>query len=50
MIHGKITANTNFQPIADELNKRGKVTSSGLPFDKKRARAMYVSLKNIYEL
>lgn len=48
--HGKITANTNFQPIADELNKRGKVTSSGLPFDKKRARAMYVSLKNIYEL
>lgn len=50
MIHGKITANTNFQPISDELNKRGKVTSSGLPFDKKRARAMYVSLKNIYEL
>lgn len=48
--HGKITANTNFQPISDELNKRGKVTSSGLPFDKKRARAMYVSLKNIYEL
>lgn len=47
---GRITANTNFQPIADELNKRGKVTSSGLPFDKKRARAMYVSLKNIYEL
>lgn len=48
--YGRITANTNFQPIADELNKRGKVTSSGLPFDKKRARAMYNSLRNIYEL
>lgn len=49
MIHGKITANTNFQPISDELNKRGKVTSSGLTFNKKRARAMYLSLKNIYK-
>lgn len=47
-IHGAITANTNFQPIADELNRRGKRTSTGLTFDKKRARAMYVSLKNIY--
>lgn len=47
-IHGKITANTDFQPIADELNRRGKKTSTGLDFDKKRARAMYVSLKNIY--
>lgn len=49
-IHGRITANTDFQPISDELNKRGKVTSRGLTFDKKHARAMYVSLKNIYEL
>lgn len=47
-IHGAITANTDFQPIADELNRRGKKTSTGLDFDKKRARAMYVSLKNIY--
>ena len=47
-IHGKITANTDFQPIADELNRRCKKTSTGLDFDKKRARAMYVSLKNIY--
>lgn len=47
-IHGKITANTDFQPIADELNRRGKRTSTGLEFDKKRARAMYYSLKNIY--
>lgn len=47
-IHGAITANTDFQPIADELNRRGKKTSTGLNFDKKRARAMYVSLKNIY--
>lgn len=47
-MHGKITANTDFAPIADELNRRGKKTSTGLAFDKKRARAMYVSLKNIY--
>ena len=47
-IHGAITANTDFQPIADELNRRCKKTSTGLDFDKKRARAMYVSLKNIY--
>lgn len=47
-MHGKITANTDFQPIADELNRRGKKTSTGLDFDKKRARAMYYSLRNIY--
>ena len=47
-IHGKITANSDFQPIADELNRRCKKTSTGLDFDKKRARAMYYSLKNIY--
>ena len=47
-IHGKITADTDWQVISDELNKRCKVTSSGLPFNKNRARAMYVSLKNIY--
>lgn len=49
-MHGKITANTDFQPIADELNRRGKKTSTGLDFDKKRARAMYISLKNIYSV
>lgn len=49
-IHGAITANTDFQPIADELNRRCKKTSTGLDFDKKRARAMYVSLKNIYNV
>lgn len=47
-IHGKITAETDWQVISDELNKRCKVTSSGLPFNKNRARAMYLSLKNIY--
>lgn len=46
-IHGKITAETDWQTISDELNKRCKVTSSGLPFNKNRAKAMYVSLKNI---
>ena len=48
MIHGKITANTDFSPISDELNKRGKKTATGLDFDSKRARAMYYKLKNIY--
>lgn len=47
-IHGKITANTNFEPIAAELNKRGKKTATGLPFDKKRARAMYYKTKELY--
>lgn len=47
-IHGKITSETDWQVISDELNKRCKVTSSGLPFNKNRARAMYLSLKNIY--
>ena len=47
-IHGKITANTDFQPIADELNRRCKKTSTGLDFDKKRARAMYYSMQRIF--
>lgn len=47
-INGGITANTDFQPIADELNRRGKKTSTGLEFNKNRARSMYYSLKNIY--
>lgn len=47
-IHGKITAGTDWQVISDELNRRCKMTSSGLPFNKNRARAMYLSLKNIY--
>lgn len=49
-IHGKITANTDFQPIADKLNERGKTTSTGLPFDKKRARAMYSKTRQIYAI
>lgn len=47
-IHGKITANTDFEEISNELNRRNKKTSTGLPFNKNRARAMYLSLKNIY--
>ena len=47
-IHGKITANTDFQPIADELNRRCKKTSTGMSFDKRRARAMYEKVKRIY--
>ena len=47
-IHGRITVNTDWEIISDELNRRGKKTSTGLSFDKKRARAMYVSLLNIY--
>ena len=46
--HGDITDDTDFTPIADKLNTRGRTTSSGLPFNKNRARAMYLSLKRIY--
>ena len=48
-INGKISANSDFKPIADELNKRGKLTSSGLPFDSKRARSMYYNTKELYK-
>lgn len=47
LIHGTITANTDFTAIAVELNKRGKKTARGLEFDKNRARAMYYKLKNM---
>lgn len=39
--YGTITKETNFELIADELNRRGKVTSSGMSFNKANARAMY---------
>lgn len=48
MIYGKITANTNFQPIADKLNERGKTTATGLPFTANRARAMYDKIRTLY--
>lgn len=48
-IYGKITANTDFTPIANELNKRGKMTATGLPFDSKRARAMYSKVRFMYQ-
>lgn len=47
-IHGRITANTDFAPIAEELNKRGKVTAKGLPFNANRARVMYYKVKEMY--
>lgn len=47
-IHGKITANTDFAPIAEKLNERGKLTSTGQPFNKARARAMYSRIKYLY--
>lgn len=49
-IHGKITANTDFKPIADKLNERGKVTATGLEFNSARAKAMYNKIKTLYEL
>lgn len=49
-IHGKITANTDYKPISDELNKRGKRTATGLEFNSKRARAMYYNTKELYIL
>lgn len=39
--YGTITKDTNFELIADELNRRGKVTSSGMSFNKANARQMY---------
>lgn len=48
MIYGKITSNTNFQPIADKLNERGKTTATGLPFTANRARAMYGKIRTLY--
>lgn len=47
-IHGRINAETDWQPIADELNRRGKLTSTGKTFDKNRARAMYASMQRIF--
>lgn len=47
-IHGQITAMTDWQVISDELNRRGKKTSTGLEFNKCRAKAMYTSLQNVY--
>ena len=48
LAYGEKTKDTDFTPIADKLNKRGKTTSTGLPFNKNRARAMYTKLSNIY--
>lgn len=47
-IHGNITANTDWQVISDELNRRGKLTSTGKTFDKNRVRAMYYSMQRIF--
>lgn len=47
-INGRITWRTDWQVISDELNRRGKKTATGLPFDKKRAQATYVKLLKLY--
>ena len=47
-IHGQVSVSTDWQAIADKLNARGKTTSTGCPFNKARARAMYVSLCKIF--
>ncbi len=39
--YGEITSKTDFNPIAEELNKRGKTTSTGMLFTAANARAMY---------
>lgn len=44
--HGKITANTDFKPIAEELNRRGKKTAKGMDFNALRARAMFTKIKS----
>lgn len=47
-INGRITWRTDWQVISDELNRRGKKTATGLPFDKKRAQATYIKLLKLY--
>lgn len=47
-IYGKICRGTNWVEIADELNRRGKQTSSGMEFTEARARAMYCNCKRLY--
>ena len=48
VLHGKVSLDTNFKAIADKLNERGKTTSTGLPFNKNRAKAMFTSMQRIY--
>lgn len=47
-IYGKITSNTDWTPIADELNRRCKKTATGLDFNKNRAKAMYNKVRSLY--
>lgn len=47
-IYGKICRGTNWVEIADELNRRGKQTSSGMEFTEVRARAMYRNCRRLY--
>lgn len=47
-MHGRITAKTDWQVISDELNRRGKKTATGLPFDKNRAKSTYVKILKLY--
>lgn len=47
-IFGEITANTDFAPIVEKLNARGKLTASGLPFNSARAKAMFWKVKALY--
>lgn len=47
--NGKITANTDWKPIAEELKSLGQTTATGLEYTPNRARAMYDKLKRIHE-
>lgn len=47
--NGKITANTDFRPIADELRALGQTTATGLEYTSKRARTMYNTIKRMHE-
>jgi DNA invertase Pin-like site-specific DNA recombinase len=48
LIHGKLTANSDFGLVADELNRRGKLTATGLPYNKLRARSMFYNTKELF--
>lgn len=46
--HGKITANSDFKIIANELNKWGKRTATGLEFNPNRARVMFYKINELF--
>lgn len=47
-VNGEPFTAAGWQAVADELNRRGKKTSTGMEFTKERARAMHAKTKRLY--